>query len=150
MKASRFFRFRLRTLLATIAVVSFPLGWYAYNAREVADETRVFEELNRFSPVAIVALRDNDGIPSIPSPGNHIFRRYQGPAWLRGQLECCFGGLLYRAEEVGLQTAHFDDRVVKPLVRLPHLRRIGLGGTLVTQDGLDRLRRALPDAKIER
>jgi hypothetical protein len=116
----------------------------------VDDETRAFEELNRYSPVAIVALRDNDGIPSIPSPGNHIFRRYQGPEWLRGQLEWCFGGLLYRAEEVGLQTAHFDDRIVEPLTRLRHLRRIGLGGTLVTQDGLDRLRTSFPEAKIEK
>jgi hypothetical protein len=135
-------------MLVLVAILALPLGWYAGNARQVAAEMRAIGELNQHSPIATIALRDNDRIPSIPPPGNHIFRRCQGPKWLHAPLEWCCSGLLYRAEQVGLQTTDFDDRIVEPLTRLKYLWEINLSRTSVTQDGVDRLRRAFPQAKV--
>jgi hypothetical protein len=77
--------------------------------------------------------------------------QWKGPAWLRRPAEAVGLGTIYlRTTAVSLHGPVYDDRVVEHLVKLRRLESIALSNTSLSQEGIARLRRALPDCRIER
>jgi hypothetical protein len=75
---------------------------------------------------------------------------WKAPPWLRRPAEAVGLGKIYlRATEVALNGQKFDDRVVEHLVKLRHLETLTLTNTRLSQNGVARLQRALPDCRID-
>ena len=55
-----------------------------------------------------------------------------------------------RATKLSLQGPKFDDRVIKHLVKLTRLESLTLSNTQLSEEGIARLRQALPRCRIER
>jgi hypothetical protein len=132
-----------------MAVVSGLLGWYAVEARQAAKESASIEELQALSNSEWIAtLREDEILWCGTGVGGIVTLHGRGPKWLRAPVDWCSPNLLYRADEVDLWTADFDDRIVEPLAKLRHLRTITLDETSVSEAGIERLRRAFPQATI--
>jgi hypothetical protein len=55
-----------------------------------------------------------------------------------------------RATELRLSGPKYDDGAVDHLVKLRRLRSLTLDRTKITDVGIERLRRALPECRVER
>jgi hypothetical protein len=76
--------------------------------------------------------------------------RWQAPEWLRRPAEAVGLGAIYlRVTELALEGPRFDDRMVEHVVKLRSLESITLANTKLSQVGVNRLRRALPDCRID-
>jgi hypothetical protein len=76
--------------------------------------------------------------------------QWRGPAWLRPAAEA-FDLEIYRhATDLSLQGGGYDDRCIEHLVQLRRLESLALSGTELSQQGIARLQRALPDCRIQR
>jgi len=74
--------------------------------------------------------------------------------WLRENT----GGDYYASvTEIRLVSSEIDDsilhpgtRVIDKLTKLPQLKRVDFGGTQITADGVERMRKALPHVSVSR
>ena len=74
---------------------------------------------------------------------------YCGPEWLKPLADKFNLSCFHRATHIVLQGGDYTDTDVDDLCRLKHLQSISLLRTRITADGLAKLKRSLPDCKIQ-
>jgi hypothetical protein len=116
MNPSRWFRYRLRTLLGLTTLVAIGLGYYKAYVEPFQIQQRAAEKL-----VASGAL---------------VGYQPAAPAWLRYLLG---DGRFLNVVMVKLEQRPIKEAALAPLADLPHVERLYLAGTPVTDDWLRRL-----------
>jgi hypothetical protein len=77
--------------------------------------------------------------------------QWTGPSWLRRPAETlALEKFLTRATGLTLSGPHCDDRAIEHLTKLTRLESLTLSETKISQEGMRRLQRALPDCRVER
>jgi hypothetical protein len=71
-----------------------------------------------------------------------------GPIWLKTPAERLGLRLWHRPVSVSLYSDVFDDSVVTPLSRLPHVRRIQIESRTFNSQAAVKLSRALPGCEV--
>jgi hypothetical protein len=74
---------------------------------------------------------------------------YCGPSAIRSTIENARAEYFHRATHIYLKGAAYTDALVVDLCELNHLHSMRLDHTQITADGVARLKRALPDCKID-
>jgi len=75
---------------------------------------------------------------------------WQGPAWLRRPAEAIGVRIFHRATKLSLEGPAYTDSAVEHLSQLNDLKSLTLQRTQISDQGLQRLRQALPLCRIER
>jgi hypothetical protein len=144
----RWFRFRLRTLLIVVTMLSLPLAWVGWELQKVRQERPV--------------------IASIEEQGGEVYfySIFDEQSWWEKTKERCFGK---RAMTVSLHDPEVIDltslvalenlkelyicspkvKDLSPLAELKNLERLYLDYTQVTDEQVQRLQEALPNCVIE-
>jgi hypothetical protein len=74
-----FFRFRLRTLLVLVTLVSLLLGWYAMAAHQYALEMAALDRLKPAARGALLLEREGEGLD------------WSGPVYIEAKMNWCLG-----------------------------------------------------------
>jgi len=124
MKLFRLVRFRLRTLLALVTLVSALLGYYVYTANQYAREMAAIEKLHQLTGGSFwLLLRlDENVLFSGEPPAVAALLDWQGPALLRAPMKRWNAPIFYRCVQLDLQTDVFDDTSI-PAIALLHSAR---------------------------
>jgi Leucine-rich repeat (LRR) protein len=145
----RWFRFRLRTLLVMVTLVSVPLGWVGWELDQ-----------RRREKATIAWVEEMGGTVRFPS-----YFSYDARSWWEKTKDTWFGEkvravllrntqvieLTHLAEFKQLEYLALSDTQVNdlsPLAVLKNLETLGLTRRLVDAEQVEELRRALPDCKI--
>ena len=151
MKLFRLVRFRLRTLLALVTLVSALLGYYVYTANQYAREMAAIEKLHQLTGGSFwLLLRlDENVLFSGEPPAVAALLDWQGPALLRAPMKRWNAPIFYRCVQLDLQTDVFDDTSIPTIALLQHLKKLSLQTTAITPAGAERLRNLLPHTELE-
>ncbi len=74
---------------------------------------------------------------------------YCGPVGLQFLIEAAGIDYFHRAVHISLDGLTYTDETIDELCELESLQSVTLGGTRITNSGLRRLKRALPDCRIK-
>ena len=75
---------------------------------------------------------------------------YRGPPGLKRLVEALHIDCFHRAVNISLHGPKYTDAVIEELGKLKSLETVTLYNTKITDDGVNQLKRALPDCRIER
>lgn len=159
----RWYQFRLRTLLVLVLVCVTPCIWFASRMQKA-----------RKQKAAVAAIRNRGGEVfydyQFEGSGLDLHAPLPGPEWLRDRLGIDFLADVYY---VGMESSTIRDSDIEPVRDLPRLRwlrltlsgitdaglqqlegltsleRLAIENTKVTEDGVTKFRRAVPNCKIE-
>jgi hypothetical protein len=71
-----------------------------------------------------------------------------GPSWLRPPAETLGVRIFFRSTKLSLSGPAYTDAAVEHIVRLRDLAQLDLSRTKITDEGLARLKRSLPECRI--
>lgn len=147
---NRLLRWRLRTLLLIVTALSAALGWYVANARERAAEVATLRRIDDLSGYGILERAyDDDKFGWCGTGYNGRVRLTgRGPQWLHKLLTLAGCDVLYRTESISVYGSEIDDSAVGPLAALRSVEWVDLYSEGITYEGFLKLRRALPNARI--
>jgi len=147
-KPRRFFRYSLRTLFVVVTVFCVWVGITAKRARDQKYAVETIREMGGWvfyehqlddRPMTITIngkLYDRGGIPARP-----------GPAWLR---QIIGDEYFTTVNLVGMRGPQFNDASLEVVKLLTDLKRLALYDTKITNEGLKKLQKALPNCKMIR
>jgi hypothetical protein len=149
-KSTRWYQFRLRTLLIGFVAVAVPCSWVAAAYRQHRVEQRVLSEISQVPGFITVIDKDTHVFCGTGITG--VFRTEStAPGWLAGSSHLPHAlGMFDRVTEVELVGHQYDDSVVQHLTKLRCLRFVTLWDTSISDTGVIALRRRLPTCTIER
>ncbi len=143
--ASNLFRFKIRTILAVVALAAIPCAWSAQNYAAMKHEERLLNllevELGRTEvnnsqlyggcgwAIACTATRE----PT--NPFNKMASFF-------------FPDVFERIVRIELSSAEYDDEFMESIERFPHLKYLDLNKTMISQSGILSFRDKRPDVKI--
>ena len=75
--------------------------------------------------------------------------QYSGPLGLQTLSESVGIDYFDRAASLSLRGPEYTDAMIEQICKLDHLRSLSLRGTGISRRGMDRIRLALPNCKVE-
>ena len=75
---------------------------------------------------------------------------WQGPSWLKRPADALGVPIFHRVTGLSLSGPAYTDAAVEHITQLKDLKRLDLSATLISDHGLARLQRSLPECRIER
>ena len=142
---SRWFQFRLRTLLIAVLVLSVPLSWFAVKMDKARKQRKAISALSDLESRPVYVYQDGTQIYEM---NLKILYEYQDvsqrpiqtpnrPTWLR---QLVGGDFFHDVTYVDISNTYADDSSLIHLKLFPKLRYLNLKRTLVTDVGLKQLR----------
>lgn len=151
MRALPILRFRLRSLLVAVALLSGVLGWFAVNAQTRENERRAVYRIQSMCGggyVKVLNLDDPDDWVCGTGLAAVAEMKWCGPGWIRPLLEHLNAPILYRIQSIYLADTMVGDAIIEPLGHMTCMSEIDLSRTQVTENGLRRIQKMLPRARI--
>ena len=154
-KSRRWFRFRLRTLLILVTVVSFPLGWVGWELDQRRRENEVVAWVEEMGGVVhFYSYIEKSGL--ILDARSRWEKKKDNWFGERVRIvvlddtkvsDLSLLADLKNLDVLGLASTRVSD--LSPLAELKNLKRLWLSDSLVSEEQVQELRLALPNCEIE-
>ena len=145
------FRFRLRTLLIAVLLLTLPLAWYVSNRSALAHEKRILREVcgERKGRRGIRIFHSQcDGNDF--GKGAAIGIADKKPTWPLNQLGATYDANLFeRIHQIDIRPYQLDDRSLPLLAKLPDLSTLMFCEGTFTQDAIDSFQLLRPEVTID-
>ena len=136
----RFYQFRLRTLLALVALASIAMSWFTVKWNQAKRQRAAVESIVDAGGAVVYQYQygaDGDRIGNAEPPG---------PTWLRRILGVDF---LSDVHDVLVVDTEWADAGLEHLAGLKNLESLALSDTRLTDEGVKKLQQALPNCTIQ-
>jgi hypothetical protein len=122
------FRYRLRSLLVGITLISVALGWYMHLDRQRSAEAAAIEILNQSNDGGyyIASLYDDDPLFCGTGVGGTLHLHSQAPVWLAKAAELCGSNLFHRVDEIDFWEMSTAIRSLDSLHAFTYLKKLKL------------------------
>ena len=139
------FQFSIRSLLVLTVAVAIPCSWLAVELKRAKRQQAAIRELEEEGGYWTIAIYEE------PKPGSPIaFPEPPGPTWLRKLLPERLGDDFFTdVVRVSLLGQQIEDLGFEHLKELPQLYSLDLSLTQVTDAGVEKLQKALPNCAID-
>jgi len=149
MRIARLLRFRLRTLLTLVTVISVILGWYVVNARLYTAEIAAAKAWNGDPSDSSVLLGPPTGrFTDFVGITVFAYTKWHGPAWLRKPLMAIGPPVLDRIVYIGLDSPEYGDGEIPKFASFPDVKLVLLIRHQMSAEGRKRIREHCPSARI--